>query len=73
MNIRDDRKSHRGMPGVLDLNRPGDAEKYPARYAPEFVLYDCPDCHRSHFVTVDACPDAATAAKETAMVDRRAA
>jgi hypothetical protein len=37
------------------------------------VLYDCPDCRRSHFVTVDGCPDAATAARETAAVDGKQA
>ncbi len=33
------------------------------------VLYDCPDCGRAHFVTVDPCPTADEAAQEVAMVD----
>ncbi len=33
------------------------------------VLYDCPDCGRAHFVTVDPCPSDDEAAAEVAMVD----
>lgn len=44
----------------------------PAHLGHDAVLYDCPDCGRSHFVTVDGCPDAAQAAAETAMVKRAA-
>ena len=38
----------------------------------DYVLIDCPDCGRSHFVTVDACPTEAEAARETAMATRAA-
>jgi hypothetical protein len=71
MRVRDDRGIGRREPrryGV-DVCHGGDDPKY----YPDAVLYDCPDCGRSHFVTVDACPDTETAAAETASVDRRAA
>ena len=68
MVIRDDRKRVGGQAAV-----PPDqyVRDNPAHFSPDRVLYDCPDCGRSHFVTVDACPDAATALRETAMVDGR--
>ena len=40
---------------------------------PDRVLFDCPTCARSHFVTVDGCPSEAEAAAETAMVDAKRA
>lgn len=62
MRIRDDRHPDQEKIGTRE-NR----ERYDA------VLYNCPQCGRSHFVTVDDCPTADTAAYETAMVDRKAA
>jgi hypothetical protein len=56
MLIRDDRKA--AKPAV-----------FADRQNIDRVLYDCPDCQRSHFVTVDGCPTAAVAAAETAAVD----
>ena len=76
MLIRDDRGLGGWKPGRFPLMA---AERMPtftsrshkphAHYNPDRVLIDCPDCKRSHFVTVDECPDAAEAAAETAMAD----
>jgi hypothetical protein len=67
MVIRDDRKDKFRFPHASAADR--DA----ALQTVDRVLYDCPDCRRSHFVTVDGCPDAATAARETAAVDGKQA
>lgn len=70
MVIRDDRSQAR--PGsVLLLNAP--SRMVDAHFAPDAVLHTCPDCGRDHFVTVDACPSEEQAAREAAMVVRRAA
>lgn len=62
MVIRDDRgKTRRTSPPALPISYD---------LAPDRVLYDCPQCGHSHFVTVDDCPDAEEAARETAMIGR---
>lgn len=65
MVIRDDRK-----PVRTDVLLGGLSPK--EYFAPDAVLYDCPECGRAHFVTVDDCPDAETAAREAGMVRRAA-
>lgn len=59
--IRDDRRQGRTLPAI------------PTDHSIEYdaVLYDCPECKRSHFVTVLGCPDAAQASQETAETDRQ--
>lgn len=74
MVIRDDRgaKTARGYWGPFPEPTRHEIAGRPTDFAPDAVLYNCPDCGRSHFVTVDDCPDAETAARETAMVKRAA-
>ena len=60
MRIRDDRRVNGTLPTVTPAMK---ATDYDA------VLYDCPQCHQSHLVTVNPCPDAETAWRETMLVD----
>lgn len=70
MLIRDDRGKGRNSPPTLPRRVP---IGYAAYGEPSFdaVLIDCRSCGRSHFVTVDECPSAAVAAKETAATERQ--
>lgn len=60
--VRDDRGRGRDTPPAV-----APAALYPDC---DYVLYLCPACGRSHFVTVDPCPSPAAAAAEVATVDR---
>ena len=64
MVIRDDRGWESDGPPPVPLLPPP---------APDRVLFNCPECGRSHFVTVDACPAVEVAVRETAMALRRVA
>ena len=68
MNIRDDRGRGRRTPPSVPTKLT--VFDFPNMFSPDAVLYDCPDCGRSHFVTVDPCPDARMAELETGMVGR---
>ena len=65
MVIRDDRK-----PVRTDVLLGGMSPK--EYFAPDAVLYDCPECGRAHFVRCGECPDATTAAAEEGILRRAA-
>lgn len=65
MLIRDDRGAF-----SFGCGAPIPGRDEPAKRRIDRVLFDCPACGRSHFVTVDACPDEAEAAAETRMAGR---
>ncbi len=73
MNIRDDRG--RGVTGKSPPAVPTKSylEKHKDEFFVDAVLVDCGKCGRSHFVTVDQCPDHRTAARETALASRQTA
>ncbi len=65
MTIRDDRGMGRREPPPVPTK--ATRTVYADYFAPDAVLYDCPQCNRSHFVTVGGCPDEKQAEHETAL------
>lgn len=67
MLIRDDRGFGRwGADQIPTLPTKVNNELDMSIYGFDAVLCFCTKCRRSHFVTVDGCPDEATARRETA-------